>query len=167
MLRKVLVVLCMLALLSFSFTLLKKTENKKVAVEDTQEIVYEEEKLPDTTYTFNVEKLPETCEEADEVFCAVEKAVKCTIKTDLPFCAALDLPRFIFMTDPSIERPTEISYKFINKKVLPNNTIEIHTDSACNGRWFGLCQGTIIYVLKPADSTVKEWHVKDIYAIEN
>ena len=115
MLRKVFVVLCMAALLIFSFTLLKKTESKKVAVEDTQETVYEEEKLPDTTYTFNVEKLPEACEETDEVFCAVEKAVKCTIKTDLPFCAALDLPKFIFMTDPSIERPTEISYKFINK----------------------------------------------------
>ena len=100
------------------------------------------------------------------MLCAVEKAIKCTIDTNMKNCHELDLPKFIFMSDQSIERPTEISYKFINKKVLPNNTVEIYTDSVCNAKWFGLCQGTVIYVLVPANSTVKEWHVKDIYAIE-
>ncbi|MEE6206434.1 MAG: hypothetical protein VZR95_00050 [Alphaproteobacteria bacterium] len=168
MLRKIIVVLCMLGLLGFSCTLLKKSEpQEKTTVQSEETTVQkEEEKLPDSLYTFNIENLPEECSEQNEMLCAVEKAIKCTIDTNIKYCQNLDLPRFIFMSEQSVERPTEISYKFTAKKVLPNNTVEIYTDSACNGKWFGLCQGTIIYVLTPANATVKEWHVKDIYAIE-
>jgi len=168
MLRKIIVVLCMLGLLGFSCSLLKKSEPQEKTDIQNEEVTVqkEEEKLPDSLYTFNIENLPQECAEQNEMLCAVEKAIKCTIDTNMKNCHELDLPKFIFMSDQSIERPTEISYKFINKKVLPNNTVEIYTDSVCNAKWFGLCQGTVIYVLVPANSTVKEWHVKDIYAIE-
>ena len=168
MLRKIIVIICMLGLLVFSYTLLKKSEKKEQINEQNAEevVVVKEELLPERTYTINIENIPNECIEQNEMLCAVEKAVKCTINSNLDECKKLELPKFIFMNEPSIERPTEISYKFINKKVLPNNTVEIYTDSACNGRWFGLCQGTVIYVLVPASETVKEWHVKDIYAIE-
>ena len=42
--------------------------------------------------------------------------------------------------------------------------VELYTDSTCNGSWFGLCQGTVIYVLTQPDDG--SWYVKDIYAIE-
>lgn len=169
MLRKIIVILCMLGLLGFSCTLLKKSEPKEVSINNNQEetsALVEEEKLPDRTYTFNIENINTECTEQNEMLCAVEKAVKCTISKDLAECSKLNLPKFIFMTEESIERPTEISYKFINKKMLPNGTVEIYTDSACNGRWFGLCQGTVIYVLAPSSDKNREWYIKDIYAIE-
>ncbi|MBO6281044.1 MAG: hypothetical protein J6N49_00785 [Alphaproteobacteria bacterium] len=168
MLRKIIVILCMLGLLGFSCSLLKKSEpQEKIDVRDKEDVIQkEEEKLPETLYTFNVENLPEECTEQNEMLCAVEQAIKCTINVDMKNCSNLNLPKFIFMNDQSIERPTEISYKFVNKKVLPNNTIEIYTDSVCNARWFGLCQGTVIYVLTPTGNNIKEWRVKDIYAIE-
>ena len=70
------------------------------------------------------------------------------------------------MQDPGLDRPTEISYKITNRRVLVNNNVEIYTDSTCNGSWFGLCQGTVIYVLTEPENANGEWFVKDIYAIE-
>ena len=58
----------------------------------------------------------------------------------------------------------EMNYKIIDKKSLNNDTVEIYTESNCNGNWFGLCQGTIIYVMARKPENL--WYVKDIYAIE-
>ena len=84
-------------------------------------------------------------------------------KPDLPMCSKLNLLPFIFMTDPTAERPTEMNYKFISKQVFPSGRTEIYTESSCNGGWFGLCQGTIIYSLEQSNG---KWYVNDIYAIE-
>lgn len=169
MLRKIIVVIAMLALISFSAILYKKSAQQTGMVEpnmQTEEQVVEaveQEALPETIFTFNIENLSDDCSQENNLLCSVENAVKCTINPDLKFCAALKLPEFIFMKDPSVDRPSEISYKIVNKKVLPNNTTEIYTESACNGNWFGLCQGTVIYVLSPDNDN---WQIKDIYAIE-
>ena len=68
------------------------------------------------------------------------------------------------MSDESLKRPTEISYKLHKMKPIAADLIEVHTDSTCNGNWFGLCQGRVIYVLVPDNDS---WRVKDIYAIED
>ena len=67
------------------------------------------------------------------------------------------------MKDESLKRPTFQSYKI--NKIVPRNdgTIEIFTKSSCNGNWFGLCNGNIIYVMK---NIKDKWNIIDIYAIE-
>lgn len=166
MLKKVIVIIFMLAIVSFSFNLLKKEKKVSSPTNVEEEITVEEElKLPETVFEFKKDTLSEDCTADDPQLCAIEKAAKCTINPDFADCAKTDLPKFIFMKDTAgLERPTEMNYKFIERKVLPNNTVEYYTESNCNGGWFGLCQGTIIYVLSQKPENV--WYVKNIYAIE-
>lgn len=161
MLKKIVVIIALILLVGFSFSLITKPQQT-----ETNQPAEVKTKLQETVFAFTKESLPADCLEKDEQLCAVENAVKCTINPALENCAKLNLPKFIFMQDAGLDRPTEISYKLKNKRVLVNNTVEIFTDSSCNGGWFGLCQGTVIYVLaKPEDQT-DGWYVKDIYAIE-
>jgi len=165
--KKLIVIILMLALFVWSLTLIgkPKTETSPDTPETEEEnVVQVEEQLPETVYSFNLQNItPECSEDVNDMLCAVENAVKCTIKPDMENCKQLNLPTFIFMTDPTVERPTEMNYRFINKKVLPTGSTEIYTESSCNGGWFDLCQGTIIYVLGQSGG---KWRVKDIYAIE-
>ena len=162
--KKVIVILALVVLVGFSFSLVSKNnkaEDVKNTAEQEQKI-----KLPETVFAFVKDSLPAECLEKDKQLCAVEQAVKCTINPSLDNCKSLNLPKFIFMQDPGLDRPTEISYKITNRRVLVNNNVEIYTDSTCNGSWFGLCQGTVIYVLTEPENANGEWLVKDIYAIE-
>lgn len=167
MIKKIVVIALMLALFGWSLTLIKKTEPKQVAdqTDEQETTVQVEETLPETVFSFNAQNVTTECSEGlSEMLCAVESAVKCTLKPDLENCAKLDLPQFIFMTDPTVERPTEMNYRFINKEIQPSGAIDMYTESSCNGGWFGLCQGTVIYVL--GQNKNGKWFVKDIYAIE-
>lgn len=167
MIKKIIVIALMLALFAWSISLINKTETTKVVMQNQEgeQIVEVEETLPDTVFSFNTQNITAECsKDLPEMLCAVENAVKCTIKPDLEICADLNLPQFIFMTDPTVERPTEMNYKFINKEIQPTGSVNIYTESSCNGGWFGLCQGTVIYVL--GQSKKGTWRIKDIYAIE-
>ena len=167
MLKKIIVIAIMLILFGWSLTLINKTEPEKsiAKIEDGVVVAQAEETLPDAVYGFNQQNMTTECSDGlTDMLCAVESAVKCTIKPDLENCTKLDLPQFIFMTDPTVERPTEINYKFVNKEVQPNGSTAIYTESSCNGGWFGLCQGTVIYVVSQSKSGA--WQVRDIYAIE-
>ena len=169
MLKKIIVIIAMLALVGLSLVLARKTPDSNDTITTTsedeeQQVV--EETLPEDTYTLNIQNLSTECVLNNAMLCAVENAVKCTIDPSLAKCNKQRLPKFIFMTDQSVNRPTEISFKFINKHPLPNNTVEIYTESSCNGTWFGLCEGTVIYVLAPDAQNNNDWQVKDIYAVE-
>ena len=161
--KKILVALLLVVLLGFSWYLLQKTPQKTVSAEQ-KTVIVPEPKLPDTLFTFKKDELDADCSDNNPQFCAVEQAVKCTINPELEGCKKAKLPRFIFLTDSGIDRPTEISYKFTEKKLLNNQNVELYTDSTCNGTWFGLCHGRVIYVLAPEGNN--NWSVKDIYAIE-
>ncbi len=117
----------------------------------------------DRVYTYDSSDLPDECALNSEMACAVEFAIKCTLNPDFAGCRQSKLPRFIFMEDESLNRPTQISFKIKKIKPIAADMMEIHTESSCNGNWFGLCQGNIIYVLVPSGES---WRVKDIYAIE-
>lgn len=165
--KKIIVIALILALFGWSLSLIKKTDQEKVVAQtDEQESPAQvEETLPETVFSFNTQTVTAECSEGlSDMLCAVESAVKCTLKPDLENCAKLNLPQFIFMTDPTVERPTEMNYKFINKEIQPSGSTDIYTESSCNGGWFGLCQGTVIYVL--GQGKKGKWFVKDIYAIE-
>ena len=114
-------------------------------------------------YPYRSDSLSEGCRLNSQMACAVEFAVKCTLDPDFNGCRNSKLPKFIFMTDEALERPTQMSFKIVKIKQISSDLVEIHTDGTCNGNWFGLCNGRIIYVLVPFGES---WRVKDIYAIE-
>ena len=161
--KKIIVALGLILLVGFSTYLLKK-DHKEVVMVEEQEIIVQEPKLPDTLFSFKKEELTKECSTSNAQLCAIEQAVKCTINPDLEGCSEAKLPKFIFLSDSGIDRPSEISYKLTDKKILNNQNVEFYTDSSCNGTWFGLCHGRVIYVLAPEGNN--NWSVKDIYAIE-
>lgn len=116
-----------------------------------------------SVHLYDAEHLSEKCNLNSPMACAVETAVKCTLNPDLTMCADAKLPKFIFMTDDALGRPSHMSFQIAKIKPINNELIEIHTDGTCDGNWFGLCNGRIIYVLVPSGDA---WRVKDIYAIE-
>lgn len=101
-----------------------------------------------------------------ETVCAVEDYIACSINPSLAKCAeAKDfLPSFVFMNDESLERPTWQKFEIVKVKPLASGEMEIYATSTCDGKWFGLCQGNIIFVLTNKNS---RWFVKDVYAREN
>lgn len=115
----------------------------------------------DKTFSFQKDSLPETCSDDNEIVCAVMQTVICTINPAQAKCDKSLMPSFIFMEDESLDRPTQMSYKIIELKPLAGGQLEVHTDSTCNGNWFGLCHGRIIYVMTQQNG---HWVVKDIYA---
>lgn len=117
----------------------------------------------DKTYTYQANALSNKCTLDSHMACAVEFAIKCTLDPDYTGCRESKLPKFIFMKDESLKRPTKMSFKIAKIKPIAADLVEIHTDSTCDGNWFGLCQGRIIYVLVPNGD---DWRVKDIYALE-
>lgn len=120
----------------------------------------------DEVVSFDVNTLSKGCNVDSQVICAINNAVKCTINPQFAECAAnkRNMPNFIFMEDESLKRPTSLSYKITKIKPINAEMVEVYTQSTCNGNWFGLCNGNIIYVMSlKLDG---QWMVKDIYAIE-
>lgn len=131
-------------------------EAKKISLNQMPQIDY-----ADKIFTFKQNNLPQDCSEGSEIVCAINLTVKCTINPQLSFCDKALMPEFIFMQDESLNRPTEMSYQITKLKPLSGGMLEVYTKSECNGTWFGLCRGTIIYVLGQRNN---QWIVQDIYA---
>ena len=114
---------------------------------------------------FSVENISTGCDSDSEIVCTINLAVKCTLNPDFSECkSAKDkLPSFVFMQDETLQRPTFQSYKITKLKPRSDGAVEVYTQSSCNGNWFGLCNGNIIYVMKNYDS---QWHIIDMYALE-
>jgi len=122
--------------------------------------------ISETVYSFDLNTLTSGCEENSEIVCAINTSIKCTINPQFADCAeAKDaMPKFVFMDDDNLQRPTSQSYKITKIKPLPDGNVEVYTQSTCNGNWFGLCNGNIIYIMNNANG---KWIVKEIYAIES
>lgn len=119
----------------------------------------------ETVFSFNAENLTLGCESDSEMICAINTTIKCTINPDFEECgnAKQNMPDFVFMQDESLQRPTFQSYQVDKITPREDGQVEIRTKSSCNGNWFGLCNGNIIYVMKYIDS---RWVVTDMYAVE-
>jgi hypothetical protein len=120
----------------------------------------------ETIFSFGLHNMEEGCSSSSEMICIINASIKCTLDPLFKECKKYKnrIPPFIFMQDENLKRPTTQSYKIT--KLVPRNdgTIEVVTNSSCNGNWFGLCNGNIIYVMKNINSN---WHIIDIYAVEN
>lgn len=160
MLKKILIALILIILILAGFYWFKNYNqviNSLPQTPNQTPATYE-----DTIVQYNADNLSSNCTLNSEMACAVDFAVKCTLNPEFDNCRDSKLPRFIFMEDENLQRPTEMSFKIAKIKPISAELVEIHTDSTCNGNWFGLCQGRVIYVLVPDG---EHWRVKDIYAI--
>lgn len=118
----------------------------------------------DEMHVYNAENLNEDCAAEDGVFCAVERVVKCTMKPDFQGCHKNVVPAFVIADAEDMERPTEMSFKIVKIKPIPESSdISVYTESDCNAMWFGLCKGTVVYSLTPKDNG---WAVNNIFALE-
>lgn len=132
--------------------------------EATQQASPTQSNIEDKIFSFDKTNLTSGCTEESKILCSINIALKCTINPEFSECAShkSQMPDFIFMVDDSLDRPTQISYQVSKLKSINGNLLEVYTNSRCNGNWFGLCNGTIIYVI---DFQNNAWVVKDIYAL--
>lgn len=117
-------------------------------------------------FSFSAADTETSCTEDSQMVCAINQVIRCTINPKTNECIQNkgNMPGFIFMEDESLGRPTEQSYQITKMKPLANGQVEVYTKGTCNGKWFGLCQGNIIYVMAQRDNA---WLVTDIYALES
>lgn len=137
------------------------------ALEEGEQIVVRPDfdiKFEEVTYSYKLGKTQKGCDKGSDIVCAIDLYMKCTLNFKDSECVKNKLPKFVFMDDESLQRPTEMSFKIIKIKPIDTNMIEVYTESTCNGMWFGLCEGNIIYVLSNKSGS---WVVKDVYAMEN
>lgn len=122
--------------------------------------------IDDEVFSFDVNTLQKGCSNPSQMLCAISMTVKCTVNPQFSECAEnkKNMPKFVFMDDENLKRPTSQSYKITKIKPISDGMVEVYTQSTCNGNWFGLCNGNIIYVM---NSVNDQWIVKDIYAIED
>ena len=148
------IVSAMMALCLISACSDKENANEQ---ENTPKTGYE-----DIVFNYKAGELKDNCTADSPMVCAMDIAAKCTIDPKRPECDKNNLPKFIFMEDESLQRPTEMTFRIYKLKPLKSGSVEVYTESTCNGNWFGLCQGNIIYVLTPMG---ENWKVNDIYAM--
>ena len=134
-------------------------EGEQIVVRPNFDVKFEEK-----TYTYKLGENKPGCDKGSEIVCAIDLYAKCTLEPENSTCDKGKMPKFVFMDDESLQRPTEMSFKIVKIKPVDANMIEVYTESSCNGMWFGLCQGNIIYVLSNKNGG---WVVKDVYAREN
>lgn len=120
--------------------------------------------VSDSLHSYKRGELNNKCEADDQIFCAIEKAVKCTLEPELEECDKSSVPSFVLGSVEDDVRPTEISFSITKIKPIPESVdVAVYTKSDCNGSWFGLCSGTVIYSLTPKDGY---WAVTNVYALE-
>ncbi len=116
------------------------------------------------TFAFDAASMTDGCSINSDMVCAINLFVKCSIDPLREECVnnKAQMPSFVFMQDESLGRPTQVSYQIKRLKPLAGGVVEVSTQSQCNGKWFGLCNGNIIYVMKPMS---EGWLVQDVYAL--
>lgn len=135
-----------------------ETENEPAKIEVPQM------DYTDQLFEFEMNNLPEKCGKDSQIVCAIDLVVKCSMNPHLADCNKEKVPAFLFVEDPeNVIRPAHFNYKIVKIKPIDAESIEVFTESRCDGSLFGLCQGNIIFVVKMIDG---EWVVKDLYAIE-
>lgn len=127
--------------------------------------VQEQREVNDSVHSYSLDEVKSGCSLEDKIFCAVEQAVKCTLKPELQGCGKEKVPGFILGRPDVTERPTEMSFAITKiKPIAGSGEVFVYTKSTCNTVWFGLCQGTVVYALAVMDG---EWVVTNVYALEN
>ena len=146
------------------FYMQKKSEGQPVR-QVKEAVVEKKEVKTDAWHAYQAQSVKAECLADDNIFCAVERTVKCTLVPEMEGCDKGLIPSFILGKAAEEDRPTEISFKITKiKPIAESSDISVYTDSDCNAMWFGLCKGTVVYSLSPrSDNT---WAVTNILALE-
>ncbi|MCQ2741411.1 MAG: hypothetical protein MJ210_04780 [Alphaproteobacteria bacterium] len=146
-----------------SFILLSACSQKDTTAEKTSEAQKTLDK--ETVFSFNVNSLEQGCSSDSDLICTINTTVKCILNPEFTECEKNKdyIPSFVFMQDETLQRPTFQSYRIKKLNPREDGAVEVYTQSSCNGNWFGLCNGNIIYVMKNINS---KWVVVDMYALE-
>lgn len=168
MLKKVAIILMFIAIFALAlwamFCMQKKTEVVPQDVKQETAFPVTSDATDEPTYVYKREHLEENCALDDKIFCAVERVVKCTINPDMNICNKDVVPAFVLGQTEDVERPSEISFKIVKIKPIPESSdLSVYTKSDCNALWFGLCKGTVVYSLAASD---ENWQVTNIFALE-
>jgi len=166
MLKKTFTILGFIIIFALAVSLIFYMQNK-ATMSETQTAVADsisETAEADAIHTYKAENLPAECQSDSDIFCAIERTVKCTINPELNNCDKKFVPPFVVGKAIDTERPTEISFRITKIKPLPeSDNISVYTQSDCNALWFGLCKGTVVYSLTTKNN---EWAVTNIFALE-
>ncbi|MBO5284631.1 MAG: hypothetical protein J6B00_02010 [Alphaproteobacteria bacterium] len=128
------------------------------------EPVLEEKNFSEEVHSYRADDLNSGCALDDKVFCAIERAVKCTMAPEFEGCDKKHVPSFVLGKIKDVVRPTEMSFKIVKiKPIIGEKDIAVYTQSDCDTIWFGLCKGTVVYSLSPKGD---DWAVTNIYALE-
>lgn len=162
--KKFLIFVVVLVVAYFAYDFYKSNQvpdiiEQEAVIEPQFDLVYDA-----SEHVYKKDSLSLQCDQKSEITCAVETMIKCSITPDLDICEKDKMPEFVFMQDENLGRPSEISYQISAIKTIDLNTIEVVTQSQCDGQWFGLCQGNVIYVV---DNLKGFFRVKDVYALGN
>ena len=125
------------ALLLISACSDEKTTNQDTSTLSTQEALEKGEEIvarpqfdvefEDVVYQYDINNLPQGCDKGSDIVCAIDLQVKCTINPKLAECDAKKLPRFTFMEDESLQRPTQSSFQIVKLKPIDATTVEVYT----------------------------------------
>ncbi len=149
------------ALMLYVLYLLTGVKQTQIVPLTTEEKV---QAVEDSLHSYQKEGLIERCDVEDEVFCAIERTVKCTLNNELSICDEDEVPGFIMGKTEDDVRPSKISFSITKIKPVPDTRdIMVYTKSDCDASWFGLCKGVVIYSLTPEDG---RWKVNNIFALE-
>ena len=150
-------------LILFTLLMITACYQKDTTAEKTKEENSNLDK--NTVFSFDINNLKEGCDTNSELICTINSAIKCILNPNFEECNKIKekIPSFIFIQDETLHRPSFQSYKINKLTPREDGTIEVHTQSSCNGNWFGLCNGNIIYIMKNINS---EWYITDMYALE-
>lgn len=125
---------------------------------------HEDRPVSDSVHSYSVTSVQSGCSVEDEIFCAVERAVKCTLMPELDGCSKKTVPGFILARPDVTERPTEMTFTITKiKPIAGSGEVFVYTQSTCDTVWFGLCEGTVVYSVTSVDGT---WAVTNVYALE-
>lgn len=164
MLKRLLIVGGFLVLSGLAFGCLYVMNNKSIdkVVKSASDVKIVQDAAVEFVYKKG--SLKDDCAKDDMVFCAIERAVKCTINPDMEICDKESIPSFVLGKVEDDIRPNEIGFNIVKiKPVEGGRDISVYTKSQCDASWFGLCNGTVIYLLSPSNDA---WKVVNIYALE-
>ena len=167
MLKKTITILGFIIIFALAVSLIFYMQHKATSSETEVAVTNNasEADAADTLHTYTADNLQAECQSDSDIFCAIERTVKCTIDPTFENCNKNFVPAFVIGKAEDTERPTEISFRITKIKPIPESTdLSVYTQSDCNALWFGLCKGTVVYSLT---TNKNEWVVTNIFALEN
>ncbi len=165
MMKKILIIGLFLLVFVAALCLVYRMKNVSEPAMQAKIPAVEAHSVSDSAHFYSADDLTAGCAEKDQIFCAIERVVKCTMAPELESCDKKLVPAFVLGKAEDVVRPRQMSFEITKiKPIIESSDISVYTKSDCDALWFGLCKGTVIYSLSPREGG--HWAVTNVYAIE-